>query len=163
MKIIVNLIVLLLLCKSTFAQLKVGDKAPNFKLWLTDGSKITQNETKGKIVVFKFWFTSCVPCIKGIPKLNTLVEKYKTNTDIMFIAPAIDNSDVVRRFLKRYPFNFKIAYSANDVSQVYNPNKIFPSYFIINKKGVISYIDSQTKDLKEDRLEEEIVKLLNNN
>jgi peroxiredoxin len=153
---------LLLISFQSFSQLKIGDKAPDFKLWLTDGSIITQNETKGKIVVFKFWFTTCVPCITGIPQLNDLVEKYKNNDEIVFIAPAIDRSDIVRRFLTRYPFNFKVAYSANDVSQIYNTKGVFPSYFIIDKNGNIAYIDSQAKEIKHEVLEKTIATLLSN-
>jgi len=151
---------LLLISFQSFSQLKIGDKAPDFKLWLTDGSIVTQNETKGKIVVLKFWFTTCVPCITGIPKLNDLVEKYKDNNDVVFIAPAIDRSDIVRQFLTRYPFDFKVAYSANDVSQIYNTNGVFPSYFIIDKNGKIAYIDSQAKEIKQAVLGKKIVTLL---
>lgn len=153
------LLLLLTLSITANAQLKIGDKAPDFKLWLTDGSIVTQKDTKGKIVVFKFWFTTCVPCITGIPKLNSLVEKFN-HKDIIFIAPAIDNSSIIRNFLKRVKFDFKVAYSANDVSQNYNTNGVFPSYFIIDKSGNIAYIDSQTKKSKEINLEKKINELL---
>ncbi len=156
---IVTILFFLIFSITTTAQLKIGDKAPDFKLWLTDGSIITQKETKGKIVVFKFWFTTCVPCITGISKLNTLVKKYK-NKDILFIAPAIDRSDIVKHFLSRVKFDFKVAYSANDVSQLYNTKGIFPSYFIVDKSGRIAYIDSAAKKSREIDLEKKIISLI---
>ncbi len=144
----------------TFAQLKVGDKAPSFKLWLTDNIIVTNKETTNKVVVLKFWFTSCVPCITGIPKLNKLVKKYKDREDIVFIAPALDNKEAIQRFVSFYPFNFNIAYNSYDVSLVYNAKQVYPTYIIIDKNGKIAYVDNQTKEIKEEKLEEVITKLL---
>jgi peroxiredoxin len=137
---------LLMISSNLNAQFKVGDLAPNFKLWLVDGTTITNKETKNKVVVLKFWFTTCVPCITGIPKLNKLVEKYTNRNDILFLAPALDNKEKIQRFLSYYPFDFKISYNAIDVAQVFNPNGIYPTYLIIDKKGKIVYIDSQTRE-----------------
>ena len=130
---------------------KIDDTAPNFKLWLTDGTKLTNKDTKGKVVVFKFWFTSCMPCLTDIPKLNTLVKEFKNSNNVLFIAPALDRKPIIEKLLKVHPFNFKVAYSAMDVSQKFNKQQVYPSYFIINKKGKISYIDSGSKksDIKD--------------
>ena len=56
---------------------KIGDTVPEFKLWLTDGSRLSKNDISGKVVVFKFWFTSCLPCRIDIPELNELVEEIR--------------------------------------------------------------------------------------
>lgn len=125
--------------------LKVDDNAPAFKLWLTDGTKLTNEDIKEKVVVFKFWFTSCMPCLTDIPKLNNLVKEFDKRDDILFIAPALDRKPVIEKLLAVHPFSFKIAYSAMDVSRTFNKNQVYPSYFIINKEGKISYIDSGTK------------------
>lgn len=126
-------------------EIKIGETAPNFKLWLLDGSKLTNEETKGKIVVFKFWFTSCMPCLTDIPKLNKLVKEFEKNKDILFIAPALDRKPIIEKLLEVHPFNFKIAYSAMDVSRNFNKLQVYPSYFVINKKGNFTYIDSGSK------------------
>ena len=133
---------------------KINDKAPNFKLWLTDGTKLTNESTKEKVVVLKFWFTSCMPCLTDIPKLNTLVSEFNDRDDLLFIAPALDRKPAIEKLLAVHPFNFKIAYSAMDVSQKFNKQQVYPSYFVINKKGKIAYIDSgnkksEVKDLRE--------------
>lgn len=45
-------------------KIQIGKPVPDFKLWLTDGTRLTQKDITNKVVVFKFWFTSCLPCIK---------------------------------------------------------------------------------------------------
>jgi hypothetical protein len=86
-----------------------------------------------------------MPCLTDIPKLNNLVKEFDKRDDILFIAPALDRKPVIEKLLAVHPFSFKIAYSAMDVSRKFNKNQVYPSYFIINKEGKISYIDSGTK------------------
>ena len=139
---------------------KVNDDAPDFKLWLTDGTKLTQEDTKGKVVVFKFWFTSCMPCLTDIPRLNSLKKEFKNRDDILFIAPALDRKPVIEKLLIVHPFSFKIAYSAIDVSRVFNKTQVYPSYFIIDKKGKFSYIDSGSKKSEFNDLRDAVLKAL---
>lgn len=131
----------------TFAQKnhKVGDEIPNFKLWFTDGTRLTQNDTKGKVILFKFWFTSCMPCIVDIPTLNEFVDELKDRDDILFIAPALDRSDIVKKFISENEFKFKIAYSAMDVSKKFNPRGHYPTYIVVDKNGKFAYVDSNGK------------------
>ena len=49
---------------------KVGEPAPDFRVTLLDGSKITLAELKGQVVVLNFWATWCVPCKAELPLLN---------------------------------------------------------------------------------------------
>jgi len=139
---------------------KVNDNVPNFKLWLIDGSELTQEDIKNKVVVFKFWFTSCMPCLTDIPKLNNLVAELYKRDDILFIAPALDRKPSIEKLLEKHPFNFKIAYSAMDVSQVFNKKQVYPSYFVIDKKGQFSYIDSGSKKSEFKDLKKAILRTL---
>jgi len=140
--------------------LKINSPAPEFKLWLTDGIKLTNKDIVNKVVVFKFWFTSCMPCLVDIPELNSLQKEFSKRKDILFIAPALDRKPVIEKLLKVQPFNFKIAYSAMDVSQKFNKKQVYPSYFVINKKGRISYIDSGSKKSEIKDLRNAIIKAL---
>jgi len=131
----------------TFSQenFTIGDEVPEFKLWLTDGSNNTRNDILNKVVVFKFWFTSCLPCLLDLDELNGLVDQYHNRKDILFVAPALDRKEIIKEFHNKSLFKFKTAYSAMDVSQIFNPIQVYPSYFIVDKNGKFSYIDSGTK------------------
>ncbi len=138
-------LLIIALAQSQEKNYKVGDAVPNFKLWLTDDTRLTQNDIQDKVVVFKFWFTSCLPCVIDITPLNELVIEMKGRDDILFVAPALDRKEAITKFLEKHPFIFKIAYSAMDVSQVFNKRQVYPSYFVIDKKGKFAYVDSDSK------------------
>jgi thiol-disulfide isomerase/thioredoxin len=139
---------------------ELNTNVPNFKLWLLDDSIITKESIKDKVVVFKFWFTSCPPCIEDIPKLNALVKEFGKRSDILFIAPALDRKPLVEKLLKRFPFHFRIAYNSMDVSAVFNKKQVYPSYFVINKKGKFTFIDSGSKQSHFEDLRNAVIKTL---
>ena len=139
---------------------ELNTEIPDFKLWLLDDSELTKENIKNKVVVFKFWFTSCTPCIADIPKLNALVKEFEKRSDILFIAPALDRKPVVEKLLKRFPFQFRIAYNSMDVSAIFNKKQVYPSYFVINKKGKFTFIDSGSKQSSFNDLRNAIIKTL---
>ncbi|WP_051590596.1 TlpA family protein disulfide reductase [Flavobacterium daejeonense] len=59
----------------------------------------------GKYVVINWWATTCAPCIREMPGLNSLVEKYKSNPDVIFLAIAFDKKEEVKYFLNSKNFN----------------------------------------------------------
>ena len=47
-----------------------GNTVPYYNFIDRDGNVIKTDNTKGKVVVFNFWFASWPPCIAEIPELN---------------------------------------------------------------------------------------------
>ena len=79
---------------------------PNLKLETLYGDTISIQDYKGKYLVINWWATSCINCWKEIPGLNKLVEKYKSNKDIVFLAIAFDKRDVLEHDLRKKEFNY---------------------------------------------------------
>jgi len=54
---------------------------------LTDlaGKAVSLSSMKGKIVVMDFWATWCVPCMKEMPFLQKVYDKYKNNPNVVFM------------------------------------------------------------------------------
>ena len=114
--------------------------APTFNLTSLDGKKFELASLRGKVIVFNFWFTGCVPCIAEMPKLNELVEKFK-NDEVVFIAPTWDNETVLPTFLKKYPFKYNIVANAgNLIINTYRDGTgdvTMPTHIVIDKEGNI--------------------------
>jgi len=65
--------------------------APDWTLPTPDGDTVNLHEklAEGPVVV-SFWATWCIPCLKEMPHLNRLAEKY--DGKVTFIAISVDNS-----------------------------------------------------------------------
>uniref|UniRef100_UPI000693A87B TlpA disulfide reductase family protein n=1 Tax=Flammeovirga sp. OC4 TaxID=1382345 RepID=UPI000693A87B len=57
-------------------KLKVGDKAPDFKLPMMNGKEVALSDYKGKYVLLDFWSSGCGPCRREHPNLRKAYNKY---------------------------------------------------------------------------------------
>lgn len=129
-----------------------GQKFPEYAFTTMDGREITSEDTKGKYVLFNFWFTRCRPCIEEIPELNELVETYEDREDVLFIAPTFDAMDQVAKFGNKFEFKYQQVPNVKDFCLEMNVRS-YPTHFIINPEGmiekvVIGYSSVTVKSLK---------------
>ena len=120
-----------------------GQLAPEFKgKDLNDSIVYDLNDYKGKkIVVLSFWFASCPPCIREIPKLNLLQQRYKDRTDIVFIAPTFEFAESIDSFLIDHPFEYIILPEAYEAIKSYKA-MAYPLNVIIGLDGRIAYVSA---------------------
>ena len=114
-------------------------KFPDFILSTVDGKKLSNKDLEGKIVVFNFWFTTCGPCITEMPELNKIAEKYKDNKSVMFIAPSFEENELIKKFLKRKTFDFKIVTGSKELNKKLGILS-YPVTIITDKKGIIKEV-----------------------
>ena len=115
----------------------IGTKVPDFKITDAKGNTITSENTKGKIVVLNFWFTTCKPCIMEIPELNTVYEKYKNNKDVVFASVTFNTQEEVDTFLIKYPLKYPVFSNSETVISNFKVNS-YPTNIIIDKQGQYS-------------------------
>lgn len=120
-------------------KLPIGELAPSYEFTDIDGHKIISETLKGKVVVFNFWFTTCKPCIKELPELNNMVQKYKDNPNVVFISIAKDKEERVKKFLKIHRLDYKLVIGDRSVCNEFNI-KGFPTNMVIDKNGKYAFI-----------------------
>ncbi|WP_298782729.1 TlpA disulfide reductase family protein [uncultured Polaribacter sp.] len=141
-------------------------KIPEFKLRNIESKRRTLEHYKGKVTLINLWFTNCFPCVKEIPLLNTLKEKYKN--EVNFVAITFDSKEKVKHFLKKKKFNFEQIVNAKNYLKKELGNRSYPKIILLNKQGVIKYVgggiptvyDYEKKKMKE-RTEKDLVYLEN--
>lgn len=69
-----------------------GNKSPNFNYEDKDGKKVSLSDFKGKYVFIDVWATWCTPCLKQVPYLKKLEEKYH-DKNIVFIGISVDKKE----------------------------------------------------------------------
>ena len=116
--------------------LAVGFKMPNIAVTRLDSSTIDLTALRGKPVVINWWQTFCGPCIREIPELNELVEKY-ADRDVEFLAIAHNEMADLTPFLEEHPFSYDIALGKDEAVQIFG--YAFPRHVILDGEGKVAY------------------------
>lgn len=124
----------------------------NNKPWMPDS-------LKGKVTVINFWFTSCKPCILEMPHLNKLVADNK-DKDVVFIAPAPEEGPQIKKFLKKYSFDYTIIPASLDYITALGVEN-FPTHIITDQMGIVRQVFIGYADDIKEKLQAEIDKLIN--
>ena len=106
-----------------------AEPAPEIEGTTLDGIELTSKSLKGKPVVVNFWFMSCGPCIKEIPKLNSLATEFAGKA--RFLAFATDDAEPLREFLKDREFRYEIVPSSSRLARAFGV-EAYPSHYIID-------------------------------
>lgn len=114
-----------------------GKKYPDFTYTDLDGNAITSDNTKGKIVIVKVWFINCKACVKEFPELNALTQKYANRDNVFFISLAYDEKKKLKHFLSKKALNYQNAQVSIDYITEKLQVQMFPTHFVIDKKGNI--------------------------
>ncbi|MFB9052706.1 TlpA family protein disulfide reductase [Formosa undariae] len=123
---------------------QIGEIISPFNFDDINETEISSESLKGKVIVLNFWGTWCAPCVKEIPELNKLVEKFNSE-DIKFIAPAITTTKELLKnsFLPKHPFLYDIVVIDGDDYVISS----YPTHVIINQnQEVIEIITGYSED-----------------
>jgi thiol-disulfide isomerase/thioredoxin len=124
--------------------LNIGQKAIEFKgNYLTkSNSEFNLSDFSNNVIILDFWFRTCPPCIKSIPQLNIIYEKYESKGLKLFGINNIDTDSISKDLLislcKKENINYPIVLTDKSISEKYNVIG-YPTFYIINKKGKIEY------------------------
>lgn len=117
----------------------LNKQAPDFQVVTLDSITYSLENMKDKVVILNFWFMACYPCVRELPDLNKVVEKY-AGKEVVFLAISVqDKAENLRIFLKRKPFLYKIVAKNKEIVDKFNVN-LFPANLVIDKTGKIVFI-----------------------
>jgi thiol-disulfide isomerase/thioredoxin len=125
-----------------------GKRIPDFSFISIDNQTITQNDLEGEATIVVVWATWCGDCIREIPELNDLVEKYKNNEKVNFLALSDEDEATVRKSLKRFPFNFTHIVDSKKYSDQLKTGitKHFPQVLVIDKDLKVVFDVTENKE-----------------
>jgi len=117
---------------------KIDKPAPDFTLKDIDGNESKLADFKGKVVLMDFWATWCGPCVQAMPHVQALSEIYNEDDVVVLgINTWERETEKVKSFLKEHNITYRILLDANnEVVGKYGVVGI-PTFFVIDKKGVI--------------------------
>jgi thiol-disulfide isomerase/thioredoxin len=145
------------------AGLKAGTRAPDFELKDLQGKTLKLSALKGKVVVVDFWATWCAPCKKELPELDKLQKAYTAaGKDVVIIAINIDKDPAkAEKFLKERKISALMVLfdKSQAVAPTYDPPTM-PTSYVIDKKGLVRFVNQAYEPGDEKKLKEQIDGLL---
>lgn len=146
-------------------------EAPDFELELLDGGTLTSDELKGEPVVLNFWASWCEPCREEMPAFERMWRRYQ-DAGIRIVGVNIqDSKEGAAGFLEEVPVSYPIALDpAGDLASELGVRGL-PQTFFIDEDFRFEKISADEAvegggdrvlfgAIDEDRLEEEILQLL---
>lgn len=152
----------------------LGDTAPELveiNTWLPGGGK-TLVSLRGKVVVMDFWATWCGPCYETFPVLTELHQTHQNDgleilgiTRLYGTAEGETVNEIAEiKFLQSFkekqhlPYSFVVA--QNNTNQIVYGAGALPTAVIIDRKGIIRYIETGTNPTRGDEIQAVVEKLL---
>ncbi len=120
--------------------LKKGNPFPDFQLQQLDGTSLTMESLKGKIVFINLWFTNCAPCVEEMPELNKMASAYQDR--VVFLSLTFDSAEKVQNFLAKQPFHFTHLVSAGGFIKMQLQNNEYPKNIILDRDGTMVLINN---------------------
>lgn len=152
----------------------LGETAPEMRditAWLPN-RPTTLEALRGKVVLLDFWATWCGPCIDTFPTLKKLYAAHqKDGFEIVGLtryygqvngenAPRKAELDSIQKFKKDYDLPYGFAIADNQLNQITYGATAIPTAVVIDRQGIIRYIESGTNSNREKELEEIVLKIL---
>ncbi|CAM4253708.1 TlpA family protein disulfide reductase [Bordetella muralis] len=104
-----------------------------------DGKPHRIDQWQGRPVVVNFWATWCAPCVKEMPELQSLQEKYPK---IQFVGIGVDKVANMRQFLQKVPVSYPLlvmeAGAIDTLRTLGNPAGGLPFTMVFNADGSIN-------------------------
>ena len=113
-----------------------------------DGKTVKLSDFKGKKVYINMWASWCGPCMREIPELEKVYQKYKDNKDIVFLSmtspndaefknqsPQDKSKDVILKKAKELGVTYPVLFDVNDRFIINYAIRSFPTHILINSDG----------------------------
>jgi thiol-disulfide isomerase/thioredoxin len=120
-----------------------GKPAMDANLPRLGGGGLHISDFRGKVVLLEVWFTGCPPCMQEAPALSSLNSELSPRGLVIVGANAdrilgLDYDDSVRqRYIQEHHVSYPIANWTKESDQAYGGISIFPTLFLIDRKGII--------------------------
>lgn len=136
--------------KNKYKQEMIKKQASDFKLKNMKGETVSLSNFKGKVVVLDFWATWCKPCINSFPGMQTAMNKYKNNQDVVFLfidcfERQENYESAVKSFIAENDYTFNVLFDNMSEEETITKNygiKGIPNKVIIDKDGYIRFQSS---------------------
>jgi thiol-disulfide isomerase/thioredoxin len=138
-----------------------GDAAPDFVLTAPDSKQVSLSSLRGKVVLLDFWATWCGPCIKAMPSIQKLHDKYKDKAVAIYGVNTWERgaADLAQKYMEKNSFTYGLLLKGDELAKAYGISGI-PTLVLIGPDGKILHLAVGFGPGEEEHLSEMIDKAL---
>lgn len=113
-------------------------------------------QLKDRLVIVDFFGTWCVPCVKALPKLSALQEKFKNEIRILLVSNEAETK--LSNFIsKQNNFSLPVVVDEQDIFTKYFQPPSYPYTVIVGKNGKVIAIPGQ-EEMTEENINKWLIK-----
>jgi thiol-disulfide isomerase/thioredoxin len=141
------------------AEVKPGEKSPDFSAATLAGPSLRLSSLHGKVVLLDFWASWCEPCKKELPLLAKMAPRLKAK-GIEIVAVNIDDDrQKALDFLRTHSLQLTVVSDPGKaIVGRWEPPKM-PSSFAIDKAGVVRAVNGGFEPGDEAKIEAQLTAL----
>jgi thiol-disulfide isomerase/thioredoxin len=112
---------------------------PPLKLQGLDGHQHSLEDYRGKIVLVNFWASWCIPCLREMPGMQRLAEKFSDRPFEIVAINVAEPRNVVAASGERMKIDFAILLDPEKVAMNNWAVKVLPTSYLLDTEGRIRY------------------------
>ena len=117
------------------AQEAVEPQAVDFTLQDIEGNTVRLSSYLGRWVIINFWATWCTPCLREIPELSWVNEKYSTKAVVIGVNYETINQLSLKTFIDKHRIDYPVVRVGTQPLIPFEPLIGLPTTFFVNPKG----------------------------
>lgn len=130
--------------QDTYMRLKIGDKAPDFRLKdVMTGKAVALSDFRGKkVVLLEFWAIWCEICKREMPSMVRLNSIWKDKgVEILSVVLPAGSVDDIRKVVREKKINYAVLLDADlsVATRSYSLAGPIPLKVVIDHRGIIRY------------------------
>lgn len=127
----------------SYGIVQVGDTAPRIEVgeWLNvdEAALRTGPQLNRKVVLVEFWGTWCPSCVRAMPQIQRLHDRYR-DWGLVVVAVSYEDTKTLNPFLKKNAYTMPVASDTEQrCTMAYGVNS-WPTTVLIDRKGKIAYV-----------------------
>jgi thiol-disulfide isomerase/thioredoxin len=117
-----------------------GSITPAYDVTTLDGTRITNDSLRGRVVLVNFWATWCLPCRAEMPLLQQMHQRHRdAGFTLLGLSVDREGAGVVREFVQERSVTYPVAIVGAREEQAFGGLRGYPTSFLLDRRGVVRH------------------------